>query len=105
MTKDLEGGSDNTDIDSHQRPWEYYDPPIGYISRYRGCPLCEHDGFDAGWIDLRIKRSHWPKGAREPDLSPMRQELIDQFDLDVEEKLLKEHWELHVTHGFRDTRK
>lgn len=76
-----------------------------YRSQYSDCPICACDGFDAGFIDKRLKADYWPEGAWKPNIQPMKQELQDRFGLTVSEADVEEHWELHVAHrldGYRE---
>lgn len=69
-----------------------------YNGRHDGCPLCETNEFDAGFIDQRLKDNHWPPDQRhEPDYLSMKGELEHRFGIEVSTDEIEEHWKLHVS--------
>lgn len=67
-----------------------------YHRKFDSCVICGCDGFEAGYVDARLKDCYWPHGAPKPDFEGLRDELMQRYNIEVTEQEIEEHWDRHV---------
>lgn len=82
-------------------------PEYAYNGRGEGCPLCDTESFNPGFIDRRLNNAHWSADPQEsqqrlcqspePDYSAMKRELERRYGIMASTTQIERHWKRHLS--------